>query len=68
MNSAIIDVGDPVRVTAGPYKDAEGIVEDLQPECDAVRIHTSEGSAYAFLEDAVRIQKPRPPKAILRKR
>lgn len=64
----VIDVGDPVRITAGPYKDAEGIVEDLQPACDAVRIRTKEGTAYSFLEAAVRIPKPLNAKAPLRKR
>lgn len=58
MTTAQFDVGDPVRITAGPYKDAEGIVEDRQPECDAVRIHTKEGAAYCFLEDVARIPKP----------
>lgn len=47
-----------MRITAGPYKDAEGVVEDRQPECDAVRIHTKEGAAYCFLEDAVRLPRP----------
>lgn len=64
----VIDVGDPVRITAGPYKDAEGIVEDLQPECDAVRIRTDEGIAYSFLEGAVRIPKPLKSKSPIRKR
>lgn len=58
MNQAQFDVGDAVRITGGPYKDAEGVVEDRQPECDAVRIHTKDGTAYAFLEYAVPLQKP----------
>lgn len=62
MNQAQFDVGDAVRITGGPYKDAEGVVEDRQPECDAVRIHTKDGLAYAFLEHAVRL--PLPPKQI----
>jgi hypothetical protein len=55
MNQAQIDVGDAVRITAGPYKDAEGVVEDRQPECDAVRVHTKEGTAYGFLEAMMRL-------------
>ena len=62
MNQAQFDVGDAVRITGGPYKDAEGVVEDRQPECDAVRIHTKDGTAYAFIENAVRL--PRPTKAL----
>jgi hypothetical protein len=60
MNQAKFDVGDPVKITAGTYKDAEGVVEDLLPECDAVRVHTKDGAVYGFLEGMVRIQKPRP--------
>jgi hypothetical protein len=41
--------GDPVRITSGVYKGAEGIVEDLQPECSAVRVHTKSGIAYGLL-------------------
>lgn len=59
MNQAVLDVGDAVRITAGPYAGLEGVVEDRQPECDAVRIHTKEGAAYCFLGDAVRINKQR---------
>lgn len=58
MNQAQFDVGDAVRITAGPYKDAEGVIEDRQPECDAVRIHTKDGTAYAFVENAVRLPSP----------
>jgi hypothetical protein len=68
MNQAIIDVGDPVRITAGTYKGAEGVVEDLMDECSAVRVHTKEGAAYSFLEHAVRIIKPKPVKAPLRRK
>lgn len=57
-----------MRITAGPYKDAEGIVEDLQPECDAVRVRTAEGTAYSFLEAAVRIPKPLNAKSPIRKK
>lgn len=67
MNQAIIDVGDAVRITSGPYMGAEGIVEDRQPECSTVRVHTKEGSAYCFIEDAVRLSKPRNTKAILKR-
>lgn len=66
--SHLLDIGDPVRITAGPYKDAEGIVEDVQPECDAVRIRTNEGIAYSFLEGAVRIPRPLKSKSPIRKR
>lgn len=59
MNQTNIDVGDAVRITAGPYAGAEGVVEDRQPECDVVRVHTKEGAAYSFLGDAVRLSKPR---------
>jgi hypothetical protein len=40
-----------VKVLAGPYKDTEGVLEDIQPECSAVRIGTREGNAYALLDD-----------------
>lgn len=36
---------------AGPYKDTEGVIEDVQPECSAVRIGTREGNAFAMLDD-----------------
>lgn len=72
MNQAQIDVGDAVRITAGPYKDAEGVVEDYQPQCDAVRVHTKEGTAYGFLEGLMRLpvkETPRtPPKRNLIKK
>lgn len=63
-----IDVGDPVRITAGPYTGAEGVVEDLQPECDAVRIHTKDGTAYSFLEATVRIPRALTAKSPIRKK
>jgi transcription antitermination factor NusG len=67
MKQTSFAVGEPVRITAGTYKDAEGIIEDLQPECDAVRIHTKNGAAYAFLENMVRVAvpMPKPTKAVL---
>lgn len=58
MNQAKFDVGDAVRITSGPYKDAEGVVEDIQPECDAVRVRTKDDAVYAFLEGMSRIPKP----------
>ncbi len=58
MNQAQFDVGDPVKITAGTYKDAEGVIEDLLPECDAVRVHTKDGTAYGFLEGVQRIPNP----------
>lgn len=62
--------GDPVRITSGVYAGAEGIVEDLRPECSAVRIHTKEGNAYAYLETVAKIVKPLPnrkPNPLLKK-
>lgn len=59
MDQTKIDVGDTVRITAGPYKGLEGVVEDRQPECDTVRIHTKEGAAYCYVGEAVRVTKPR---------
>jgi hypothetical protein len=67
MNQAKFAVGDPVRITAGTYKDAEGVVEDLLPECDAVRIHTKDGAAYGFLEGVIPLPKPKPIRSPLRK-
>ncbi len=58
MNQAKFAVGEPVRITGGAYKDAEGVIEDLAPVCDAVRIHTKGGIAYAFLEDMVPMALP----------
>jgi transcription antitermination factor NusG len=60
MKSAQYVEGDPVRVTSGVYVGAEGIVEDLQPECSAVRVHTKEGNVYAYLEAVAKIVKPMP--------
>lgn len=69
MNQTNIDVGDAVRITAGPYSGLEGVVEDRQPSCDAVRISTKEGAAYCFVGGAVRLSKPRSSygKALLKK-
>ena len=39
-----------MRITSGTYKGAEGVIEDLQPECSAVRILTKTGHAYALLD------------------
>lgn len=51
------DVGDTVKVTSGIYKDAEGAVADIQPECSVMRIETPEGAAYAFLESIQKVNK-----------
>ena len=50
-------VGDTVRVTSGIYKDAEGAVEDIQPECSVMRIETNEGAAYAFWDSVQKVNK-----------
>lgn len=60
MNTVKFMQGDPVRITSGIYKDAEGVIEDLQPECSAVRVHTKSGLAYSFLETMSKIVKPMP--------
>jgi len=60
MNTAHLVEGDPVRVTSGVYSGAEGIIEDLQPECSAVRVHTKAGNVYAYLEAISKIVKPMP--------
>lgn len=56
--------GDPVRVTSGAYAGMEGVVEDLQPECSAVRILTSTGRIYGLLGLIQKVGKPvrTPPK------
>lgn len=59
MKTSLLE-GDPVRITSGVYEGAEGILEDLQPECSAVRIHTDKGNAYAYLETISKIVKPQP--------
>lgn len=60
-------VGDTVRVTSGVYKDAEGAVADIQPECSVMRIETTDGSAYAFWDTVQKVNKQlvskRPPLA-----
>ena len=66
--------GTFVRVLAGPYKDTEGVIEDVQPECSAVRIGTREGNAFAMLDDLKVIPSPgsavraRPARNLLTKR
>jgi transcription antitermination factor NusG len=60
MKTPMFREGDPVRVTSGVYTGAEGIVEDLQPECSAVRVHTKAGNVYAYLEAVAKIVKPMP--------
>lgn len=54
MSQTKLAVGDPVRIDAGAYEGLEGVIEDVQPECSTVRVHTDEGRAYAFA-DAVRV-------------
>lgn len=50
--------GDPVRIDAGVYAGAEGVIDDLQPECSTVRVNTSNGNVYAYLEAISKIVKP----------
>jgi transcription antitermination factor NusG len=57
MNTPVKE-GDPVRVTSGVYKDAEGIVEDLQPECSVMRVRTNSGNVYALLNAVEKIHPP----------
>jgi transcription antitermination factor NusG len=52
--------GDPVRITSGVYSNAEGIIEDLQTECSAVRVQTKTGNVYAYVEHISKIVKPMP--------
>jgi hypothetical protein len=58
MKSSDLKAGVFVKVLAGPYKDTEGVVEDVQPECSAVRIGTREGNAFALLDDLRIIPSP----------
>lgn len=78
MSSSDLKAGVFVKVLAGPYKDTVGVIEDIQPECSAVRIGTREGNAFALLddlkvlpsldtEDAVPVM-PKPIRSPLRKR
>lgn len=68
MKASSFAQGDAVKVTSGPYKDAEGVVADIIPACDAVRLETKEGTAYAFIECMKPLPMPRPPKGALRRR
>lgn len=63
MKQSDLKAGMLVKVLAGPYKDAEGVLEDIQPECSAVRIDTNEGTAFALLDDlqVMPIKAARPP-------
>lgn len=45
-----LEIGEPVRVTSGVYAEAEGIIENLYPDCSVVRIHTKSGPAYSYPE------------------
>lgn len=59
MNQGDFAEGKPVRITAGPYEGIEGVIDDLSPECSAVRIYSKEeGSAYALLDQMRVIVKP----------
>ena len=68
MNQTKYAVGDPVRVTSGTYMGAEGVIADIVPECDAVRLETKEGVAYAYVEGMKPLPMPRPPKSSLRRK
>lgn len=68
MSQTKYAVGDPVKVTSGVYKDAEGVIADLMDECDAVRLETKEGAAYAYIEAMKPLPMPRPPKSSLRRK
>ena len=76
MKSSDLKVGVFVKVLAGAYKDTKGVVEDVQPECSAVRIGTREGNAFALLDDLQVIPKleedavaaPKTIKPVLRKK
>jgi hypothetical protein len=69
MKTAKFLRGDAVRVDSGVYAGAEGVIDDIQPECSAVRIHTKSGNAYAFLDAVSKLVKPMPVnKPALRKR
>lgn len=50
MKKPSFAVGDLVKVTSGVYADAVGVVEDMQPECSAVRIHAKDGNVYAYTD------------------
>lgn len=59
MNQGKLAEGLPVKITAGPYEGAEGVIDDLHPECSAARVYTKEeGSAYALLDQMRLIVKP----------
>lgn len=68
MNQTKYAVGDPVKVTSGTYTGAEGVIADIVPECDAVRLETKEGTAYAYVEGMAPLPVPRPPKVPLRRK
>lgn len=65
--------GTLVKVLAGSYKDSVGVIDDIQPECSAMRIATQEGHAYAMLDAVQTLPSEEPArlkttKAPLRKR
>lgn len=68
MNQTKYAVGDPVKVTSGAFTGFEGVIADIVPECDAVRLETKEGTAYAYVEGMKPLPLPRPPKTPLRRK
>jgi hypothetical protein len=66
--------GTFVKVLAGAFKDTVGVIEDIQPECSAVRIGTREGNAFAMLDAVQALPAPedagmiKPVKSPLRKK
>jgi hypothetical protein len=49
--------GDLVRVSKGIYKDVEGAVDDVMPECSVLRLETPEGAAYAHADELQKLNK-----------
>lgn len=58
MNQGKLAEGMPVRITGGTYKGAEGVIEDLDPECSAVRVRTKDAVAYAYTDAVTVLTKP----------
>jgi transcription elongation factor len=59
MNQRKLAEGMPVRITQGTYAGAEGVIEDLDPECSAVRIRTKAAdTAYAYTDAVAVLTKP----------
>jgi ribosomal protein L24 len=59
--------GDHVRVSKGVYKDTEGAVEDVMPECSVLRLETPEGAAYAHADELQKVVPVQPSKAVTKK-